>query len=106
MIYDYLMSKWADFLISAAVYDGKHKILKVRQHKDNGSIIDDGQIIDRDAIIENLKNGSKMVTIFSSNSTWKLGDKINLIKFDGSYFIRTDNNKVGTDNLRLLPELN
>ncbi len=99
------MAKWADYLISQASYDSNHHLSKIRHHKDSGVVIDDGQIITRDALIENLKNGIEYVTIFSSNSTWKLGDKVFLVKAGNEFFIRTDSNKVEADNLKFVSEL-
>ena len=99
------MARWADYLISQAGYDSNHHLSKIRQHKDTGDVIDDGQIISRDALIENLKKGIKYATIFSSNSTWKLGDNVSLVKAGGKMFIRTDSNKVDTDNLKFVSEL-
>lgn len=99
------MVKWADYLVSQASYDSNRRLSKIRQHKDSGEVIDDGQIIDRDTLIENLKNGTKYMTIFSSNSTWTLGDKITIVKVGGQHYIRTDSNKVDADNLKFVSEL-
>ena len=53
----------------------------------------------------NLKKGFTYCTIFNSNSTWTKGDRVNLIKADGGYSIRTDSNKVEYDNLRFISEI-
>lgn len=99
------MAQWAEYLVSQASYDKNRKLQKIKQHKDTGEIVDDGQIVERDTLIENLKNGAKYMTIFSTKSTWKLGDKINLVKVDGEYYIRTDTNKTNFDNLKFVSEL-
>ncbi len=100
-----MTSKWADFLISAVVYDKKHKILYAKQHKDTGESITEGILTDRNTIASNIANGLSYVTIFSSNSTWKKGTHLRAYRIGGEYFIRTDGNKVKLDNLGQLPEL-
>ncbi len=100
-----MTSKWADFLISAVVYDKKHKILYAKQHKDTGESITEGILTDRNTIASNIANGLSYVTIFSSNSTWKKGTNLRAYRIGGEYFIRTDGNKVKLDNLGQLPEL-
>ena len=100
------MSKWADYLISAVSYDSEHKVTLARQHKDTGEQIDPkGTIVDRGTIAHNLKNGITYATIYSTLNTWKLGEKIRTFRVDNEYCIRTDNNKVGRDNLGSLPEI-
>lgn len=99
------MSKWADYLISAVNYDQNRKISKIRQHKDDGENIGNAEVVDRNILVQNLKKGIKYATIFSTNTGWKFGDWVNLIKVDGKYSIRTDSNKVETDNLKFVPEI-
>jgi uncharacterized phage infection (PIP) family protein YhgE len=100
-----MTTKWADFLISAVVYDSKHRILYAKQHKDTGESITEGILTDRNTIASNITNGLSYVTIFSSNSTWKKGTNLRAYRIGGEYFIRTDGNKVKLDNLGQLPEL-
>ena len=99
------MGKWADYLISAAKYDENRRIVQVRQHNDTSEDIDNGEIVNRDILAANLKKGLKYCTIFNSNSTWKKGDPINLIRVGGEYSIRTDSNKVEYDNLKFVSEI-
>lgn len=99
------MAKWADYLISAVSYDSKHRISIARQHKDTGGSITDGEIVDKNTIASNISNGNSYITIFSTNSTWKKGQKINSYRIGGDYFIRIDQNKVNLDNLGQIQEL-
>ncbi len=99
------MGSWADYLISAVKYDSKRHIIQVKQHKDTGGAIGQGEIIDRDTLVDNLQNGLKYTTIFSSDTKWKKGDKVQMLKSQGKIIVRTDNNKVGMDNLKFLTEL-
>ena len=48
------MAKWADYLISQVLYDQNHIITKVKQHRDVGNKISSGEIVNRDAIANNL----------------------------------------------------
>jgi len=99
------MARWANYLISAVKYDSDKRILQVKQHKDTGEAIEDGELVDRITIANNLKKGISYLTIFNSNSNWKIGDKIQFIRVGGDYSIRTDSNKVEFDNLKFLPEI-
>ena len=99
------MTKWADYLISAVKYDSDRKITQVRQHKDTGEAIGEGEIVDRSILADNLKKGMSYSTVFNSNSNWKIGNKIRCIRTAGDFSIRTDLNKVEFDNLKFIPEI-
>ena len=99
------MGKWADYLISAVKYDSDRKIVQIRQHDAISEDIGDGELVNRDILSTNLKKGRTYCTIFSSNSTWKKGDPVNLIKTKDGYSIRTDSNKVEYDNLKFISEI-
>ncbi len=99
------MTKWGDLLISAVAYDQKHRITFVKQHKDTEDSIGDGEIISSTSLASNIKNGKSCVTIYSTLSNWKLGEKLRTYNLDGDYFIRNDKNKVKSDNLGNLLEL-
>ena len=99
------MSTWADYLISAVKYDSCRRILEIKQHKDTGGAIGEGEIIDRETLVENLQNGLKCATIFSSDSKWRRGDPVHMIKSREGILVRTDKNKVAMDNLKFLTEL-
>lgn len=99
------MGAWGDYLISAVKYDSCRRILQIKQHKDTGGPIGQGEIIDRATLVDNLQNGLEYTTIFSSDSKWKKGDKVHMIKSRDGILVRTDKNKVGMDNLKFLTEL-
>ena len=97
--------KWADYLISAVKYDAKRRIVQVRQHKDSGEEIGDAELIDRPTLSSNLKHGIKYATIYSTNSNWRLGEKIRIIRIGGENSIRTDSNKVEFDHLKMVTDI-
>jgi len=99
------MTKWGDLLISAVAYDQKHRVTFVKQHKDIEDSIGEGEIIDGTSLASNIKNGKSCVTIYSTLSNWKLGEKLRTYHLGGDYFIRNDKNKVTYDNLGNLLEL-
>jgi len=99
------MGQWADYLISAVKYDSSRRIIQVKQHKDTGGDIGNGELIDRDVLATNLKKGISYYTIFNGNSSWKKGDPVKFIRVDSDYSIRTDSNKVEYDNLKFIPEI-
>ncbi len=99
------MSRWADYLVSAVRYDPDRRITHAIQHADAEDGIGGGQKIDRETLSANLKKGLGYCTIFSGGQNWTRGDRINLVRAGGGYSIRTDLNKAGYDNLRLVPEI-
>ena len=56
------MAKWADYLISQVSYDSNHLITKVKQHRDNGNTISEGEVIDRNIVADNLGHGTSSVS--------------------------------------------
>jgi len=93
------MKKWADFLISQVTYDLDHKISIIKQHHDTGSGITSGIEIDRLTLFSDIQNGLSYATIYTSGSTWKLGNYINAFRIGGDYFLRIDKNEVELDYL-------
>jgi len=98
------MGKWADYLISGAIYDSEHKLTYVRRHVDTEEYIGQGEIIDDASMASDIDNGKSYMTIFSTNTGWKLGQKINSFRNNGGFFLRIDKNKVQLDNLGFLPD--
>ena len=99
------MEKWADYLISQVTYNAKHRIESVARHKDTGADIQEAEIVDRDEIILDLNNGQSYCTIFSGLDTWKLGDRIRLYNVINFRAVRIDDNRVNSDNLGPIPEV-
>ena len=99
------MEKWADYLISQVTYNAKHRIESAARHKDTGADIQEAEIVDRDEIILDLNNGQSYCTIFSGLDTWKLGDRIHLYNVINFRVVRIDDNRVNSDNLGPIPEV-
>jgi len=97
------MSKWADYLISEAEYDSNYLISKIKQHRDNGESISDGEIIDRSTLANNLGHGSKYMTVYGALNKLRIGKNVSYFRADGYHYIRIDHNKVNHDNLGDLP---
>ena len=93
------MSKWADYLISEAEYDSNYLISKIKQHRDNGESISDGEIIDRSTLANNLGHGSKYMTVYGDLNKLRIGKNVRYFRAHGYHYIRTDDNKVNHDNL-------
>ena len=98
------MAKWADYLISQVLYDQNHIITKVKQHRDIGNEISGGEIVDRDVIANNLGHGVKYMTIYSDLGKIRIGKNVRYFRAYEYHYIRTDNNKVSSDNLGDLPQ--
>ena len=99
------MAKWADYLISQVLYDQNHIITKVKQHRDIGNKISGGEIVDRDAIANNLGHGVKYMTVYGGLGKIRMGKNVRYFQAYEHHYIRIDNNKVMTDNLGELPGL-
>jgi len=99
------MAKWADYLISQVLYDQNHIITKVKQHRDIGNKISSGEIVDRDAIANNLGHGVKYMTVYGGLGKIRMGKNVRYFKAYEHHYVRIDNNKVMTDNLGELPHL-
>ena len=100
------MAKWADYLISQVLYDQNHIITKVKQHRDIGNKISSGEIVDRDAIANNLGHGVKYMTVYGDLGKIRMGKNVRYFRAYEDHYIRTDGNKVMSDNLGDIPNLN
>jgi len=99
------MEKWADYLISQVLYDQNHIITKVKQHRDIGNKISSGEIVDRDAIANNLGHGVKYMTVYGDLGKIRMGKNVRYFRAYEDHYIRIDDNKVMTDNLGELPSI-
>ena len=99
------MAKWADYLISQVLYDQNHIITKVKQHRDIGNKISSGEIVDRDALANNLGHGVKYMTVYGDLGKIRMGKNVRYFRAYEDHYIRIDDNKVMTDNLGELPGL-
>jgi len=99
------MAKWADYLISQVLYDQNQIITKVKQHRDIGNKISSGEIVDRDAIANNLGHGVKYMTVYGDLGKIRMGKNVRYFRAYEDHYIRIDDNKVMTDNLGELPGL-
>ena len=99
------MAKWADYLISQVSYDSNRRITKVKQHKDNGNKISEGEVVDRNTVTGNLGHGAKYMTMFGDLGKIRIGKNVRYFRAYEDHYIRIDNNKVTSDNLGELPQL-
>jgi len=99
------MVKWADYLISQVSYDSNHRITKVKQHKDNGNKISEGEVVDRNTVTGNLGHGAKYMTMFGDLGKIRIGKNVRYFRAYEDHYIRIDNNKVTSDNLGEIPQL-
>ena len=99
------MIKWADYLISEVSYDSDHLISKIKRHRDNGDSISDGEMIDRTTLADGLGHGTSYMTTYSALNKFRIGERVVYFRAFEHHYIRTDKNKVNTDNLGNLPGL-
>jgi len=101
------MSNWADFAISAVKRGpGLGQISQVQIHKDEGDKFGPAVIVAKQEIASNIKRGTRYITIFKVSETdWEPGEYVRSYIIDGEAHIRTDDNKVNSDNLGMLPDI-
>ena len=99
------MIKWADYLISEVSYDSNHLISKIKRHRDDGDSISDGEIIDRTTLADGLGHGISYMTTYSALNKFRIGERVVYFRAFEHHYIRTDKNKVNSDNLGNLPGL-
>ena len=101
------MSNWANFAISAVKRGpGLGKISQVQIHEDKGREFGPAIIVDKHEVASDIKRGKKYITIFRTTETdWEQGDYVRSYVKDGEAHIRTDDNKVDSDNLGMLPDI-
>jgi hypothetical protein len=99
------MEKWADYVITCVTYDKDHeRIISCGVRVDNGDTIGPEVKQDRETIAKNLEKFTYITAYEGEENKWKKGDTVIKYKIDDTYFIRTDGNKVKSDNLGKLPE--
>ena len=101
----FIMTKWADFLISEATYDNDHLISVAIRHKESVGGIGKGIPIDRLTIASDIKNGVYYCTIYNAKNSWKKGHNIHTFSISGNPYLRIDKNKVKLDYLGDLPDV-
>jgi|TARA_B110000014_G_scaffold114458_1_gene78593 hypothetical protein len=101
------MSNWADFAISAVKRGpGLGLISQVQVHEDRGKEFGPAVIVGKHEVASDIKRGKKYITIFRTTETdWEQGDYVRSYVKDGEAHIRTDDNKVDSDNLGTLPDI-
>ncbi len=103
-----VMSKWADYLISAIRYENEitnNLFAYLKVHTDNGVEIGSGSTWTRDEVINAMYEGKTFYTIVRSNSgEWKKGTIVSLITKNGKTVL-TDNEYTDLDYLADLQEL-
>jgi hypothetical protein len=101
------MSNWANFAISAIKRGpGLGQISQVQIHEDRGNEFGPPVIVDKHEVSSDIKRGKKYITIFkTSEMDWQPGEYVRTYVKDGEAHIRTDDNKVDSDNLGTLPDI-
>ena len=100
------MAKWADKLISEVKYDDDHsRIIECKVHEDKTDKVGPSFKEARETVAKNLESMT-YYTIFkkAGSEEWSKGDNVIRFSIDNEVFIRTDGNKVKSDNLGNLPE--
>ena len=101
------MAKWADYCIHEVRYDTDHKrIVKVKAKEDKGEELGSSEILTRQKVISNIKDGIEYITVFKKDgeNSWSKGKKVIIVTVDNVEYIKTESNEKKVDNLENLPE--
>ena len=101
------MSNWADFVITA-VKRGPvlGEISQVQIHEDRDKEFGPPIIVKKHEIASDIKRGKTYITVFKvSENDWEPGEYVRTYIKDGEAHIRTDDNKIDSDNLGTLPDI-
>lgn len=102
----YRMAKWADYCIFQVRYDQHHKHIDcVRAYPDLGDSLGAAVEFLRSQVIAAIKQGTTFITVFQDTSG-KLarGQVVQIIRVNGTEYIKTIDNGREEDNLENLPE--
>jgi Protein of unknown function (DUF3892) len=98
------MSKWADYGVFEVRYSTDPKrIAEIKVRKDNDERF--GPVIQwsKDKAVTELVSGTTLITVFEKNGTPTKGALVEKFPMNGTWYIRTDADKIPEDNLGELP---
>jgi len=100
------MEKWADYCISKVQYNEERThIVKVEVREDKGDTLGSPQEWQRTKVVTEIQTGKTFITIMSDGSgKWRKGREVGTVTINGVNYIRTDRDKIASDNLENLPE--
>lgn len=100
-----MVSKWADYVITAVSYDtDKKHIVEVNVFEDDGGTLIKEKKIPRKEIVDLLNEDKNIITAYKGENGYSKGDNVGIIEVRGTKFIRTDGDNIEGDNLGELPE--
>jgi hypothetical protein len=101
-----MMTKWADYGISAVRFNPRHThIDQVQVTPDQGESFGASSTEQRDNVVSAIKRGVTFITIFrGSDNNWKKGQPVFIDRINGIDFLKTVPNGKPIDNLDNLPE--
>jgi hypothetical protein len=102
-----MMSKWADYGISAVRFNLRHThIDQLQVTQDQGDTFGANSIESRDNVVSAIKRGVKFITIYrGENNQWNKGQPVVIDRVNGVDFLKTVPNGKPIDNLDNLPEI-
>jgi hypothetical protein len=98
----YKLSKWADYYISAVRCSiGSKHVGLLKVHQDTGGSIGPSELLLRNELIPSIEKGTTFVTIINTEENWFKESDVYIVEIDGLKFIRTDTQKIASDNINL-----
>jgi hypothetical protein len=97
-----LLSKGVDYYISEVRYSiGSKHVGLLKVHQDTGGLIGPSELLLRNELIPAIETGTTFVTIINTDENWFKESDVYIVEIDGLKFIRTDTQKIASDNINL-----
>lgn len=97
-----MMTKWADYLISAVRFEETH-ISQMKVHIDLGHELTDAEVWTRTDVLKALDKDKTFKTILIGNNGWQPGETVIKVKIGKEHYIKTKADDKMKDNLDNLP---
>ena len=95
-----------DGIVEAVRLDESGKLISARMFEKRGSVFSDHFIIDRNRLLQRLKDGQQILVgkrIYKMGSEFETGQAINLVSQGANDYIALGDNRSGADNLAGIP---
>lgn len=89
-----------DYWISEVCYNAQNThINRVKLYKDGNIAPGNDQIWSRETVVNHLRNGTKISTMYKENGQWYAGARVKIVTIYGMPYIKTVNDSTAKDNL-------
>ena len=94
------------YFVSAIRYlksSGGNYISHFKVHPEEDGTVGHGRVMTRKEVMDRIEEGYLFMTAFENMNKWTIGKAINKFKTKNQFFLRTDRDKLESDNVEGLP---